>query len=282
MSKRSIITLTSAESKRLIAKAISAMPSVQRAYKRGILSLQLSTSNAYIYEELTNCSIEKADYVCGYIFDAGGCVAHMPSGKTKEYYFEKGKEKYLEFPNESPVKILEKMRETDVLIKSGNILDRNNRVGVFVGEPDGTGGEWGIALPYVMSKGVQVIVPMTLNKSVNVDLEEVMQETGIYKIDHSKTHVIAGVLPVPGQVITEIQALEILTDVQALPVAMNGVGSGEGTVTLVLKGKKRNIDEAWALISIIKGELGLQIKPFCGTCKAIEREEGCKIKARDY
>ena len=49
--KKILITLTSSESKRLIAKYVSQMPMVKKTMAEGILNLQLSTTNGFIYEE---------------------------------------------------------------------------------------------------------------------------------------------------------------------------------------------------------------------------------------
>jgi len=72
MSKNIIVTLTSAESKRLIAKSVVQLPEIKKAYENGIISIQLSTSNAYIYEELTGNKINISNHACGYIFAADG------------------------------------------------------------------------------------------------------------------------------------------------------------------------------------------------------------------
>ena len=52
----------------------------------------------------------------------------------------------------------------------------------------------------------------------------------------------------------ECHAFHILCGVKAIPVAMGGVGSGAGAVTLVLQGDEAAIEEAWHTVSQIKGE----------------------------
>ena len=46
--KKILITLTSSESKRLIAKYVSQMPMVKKTMAEGILNLQLSTTNGFM------------------------------------------------------------------------------------------------------------------------------------------------------------------------------------------------------------------------------------------
>ncbi|MDP7674759.1 MAG: hypothetical protein QGI31_08015, partial [Dehalococcoidia bacterium] len=65
----------------------------------------------------------------------------------------------------------------------------------------------------------------------------------------------AGLMPVVNaHVITEIQALEILTGVKATHVASGGVAGSEGAVILSLSGQETTVRQAFELIETIKGE----------------------------
>jgi len=65
-------------------------------------------------------------------------------------------------------------------------------------------------------------------------------------------------LPLPGLVVTECDALETLTGARALPVAIGGFGDGQGTVTLLL-GQEKGLENAWSLIESLKGEPPLEV-----------------------
>ena len=52
------ITLTPAEGKRLIAKAIACLDQVQKAYKEGMVVIATSTTCAYVAEELLQKEIK--------------------------------------------------------------------------------------------------------------------------------------------------------------------------------------------------------------------------------
>ena len=51
---KTVFTLTSAESRRLIAKAVVAMPAVKKAWSDAYLLLAGGTTNAFIAQELMN------------------------------------------------------------------------------------------------------------------------------------------------------------------------------------------------------------------------------------
>ena len=65
----------------------------------------------------------------------------------------------------------------------------------------------------------------------------------------------AGFMPVVNAlVVTEIQAIELLTGVTAVHVGSGGVAGSEGAVMLALEGEHDVVLKAFELIEAIKGE----------------------------
>lgn len=254
---RALVTLTSEESKRLIAKGIAALPIVQEARERGIIGLCICSSARYVAEELLRESLPaSAPYICGFV-SRHGLFAVPDEEAGKQLVLVNGKAVWLDWPKENITKFIKSMDAHDVIIKSGNILDPNRKAGTLVGLSNG--GEYGKYLPYMLARGITLIVPMTLNKSVPYLLDEIVLEMGITKFTPGRTHGRpCGMLPLPGWVITECDALETLTGVRALPVAMGGIGDGQGTVTLLLLGQEQGVEDAWNLIESLKGEPPLE------------------------
>jgi hypothetical protein len=255
---RALVTLTSEESKRLIAKGIAAFPIVQKARESGIIGLCICSSARYVAEELVRKHLPpSAPYICGFVSRHGlNAVSDDEGGK--QLVLVHGEAVWLDWPKENITKYIKSMNAHDVIIKSGNILDPNRKVGTLVGESNG--GEYGKYLPYILARGITLIVPMTLNKSVIYPLDEIVLEMGITKISPNRTHgQPCGMLPMPGLVVTECDALVTLTGVRALPVAMGGIGDGQGTVTLLLIGQEKGVENAWNLIESIKGEPPLEV-----------------------
>jgi len=80
---------------------------------------------------------------------------------------------------------------------------------------------------------------------------------------------LCGMMPMPGTVVTEIDAIRQLTGAEALPITVNGIGSGAGTVVLLIEGSKDRVDQAWELTQAIKKkrEPSLQDPPSpCDDC----------------
>ena len=75
MLERVLLTLTSAESKRLIGKAIASLSEVQQAYRDGIVFIATSTSTAYVVEELLHETMaEKGLFTAGVVVPRGLCL----------------------------------------------------------------------------------------------------------------------------------------------------------------------------------------------------------------
>ena len=68
------IVLTPAESKKLIAKAVARLETVQKAANKGIVALHPSSSTYFIVEELTGSKPKTNYWVCGVVTPKGMCV----------------------------------------------------------------------------------------------------------------------------------------------------------------------------------------------------------------
>ena len=59
---------------------------------------------------------------------------------------------------------------------------------------------------------------------------------------------------VPGDIFTEIEALRVLAEVEAIPVGAGGVGGAEGATWLALFGTVGQLDRAQEAIDSVSGE----------------------------
>jgi len=253
---KALVTLTPAEAKRLVARAVAAHPSVRRALEAGIVAIGLGSTNAYVVEEVLGREVDKGRYMAGFTDAAGTCVVPKEE-RLGEVVIERGR-----VVDESVSSAVKRMGAGDVLIKGANALDAHGIAGVMLAsDVGGTIAEvYGIA----KARGVEIIVPITLEKFVPGSIEEVSKEAGIQVIS-SSTGIPVGVFPVAGEVVTEIEALELLFGVEALVVGAGGVGGGEGAVSLLLKGREEDVRRAFRAVEELKGEP--PVKPVRGSCR---------------
>jgi hypothetical protein len=243
---RALVSLTPAESKRLIAKGVAVLPEVRRALEKGIVVIARGTTNAFVAEEVAGVKVEpKCHYAAGVILD-GELSANPPGIRMKPIALRRGKPTGL-----SPAEALQEFGEEDVFIKGANAVDPEGNAGVLAaGERGGTIGE---ALPVVLPRGSYLIMPVGLEKLIP-SVEQAARACGIFRFKYS-TGLPAGLVPVSNAlVVTEVQAFRALTGVEAVPVAAGGIAGSEGTAVLALEGDESQIERALSLVKSIKGE----------------------------
>jgi len=252
------VTLTPAESKRIIAKAVASMSEVKRALKKGIVIISLGTTNAYVAEEILGKKIRKNLFAAGMVTPQGTCIT--PRDKRLKRIIIKNRK----VANLQLTEVLDELDSNDVFIKGANALDPDGHAGVFTADPHG--GTVGEALGVVMSRGVHFIVPVGLEKFIPGSLLEVSRKVGITKIDKSMGTSV-GLTVVTGKIVTEIDALRMLVGVEVTPMGAGGIGGAEGAVTLLLEGDKKAVEKAWQLVKDVKGEKPLKVIPEdCKNC----------------
>ena len=255
---KALFTLTPAESKRLIAKAVVQMPEVQSAKNNGYLVVARGITNAYILEELTGRPMDKELYAAG-VNVRGVLCALAQERRIKPVTFCKNQELTID-----PQDALKEMKPGDVLLKGANAVDTTWTVGVDMASTEGgTVGQFVIPLT---ARGVKIIFPVGLEKLIPSVLEA-------SRICGNKTFTRSigasiGLQPIStGKVVTEVQALEILAGVRAVPVSAGGIGGSEGSITLVVEGDSPDVERSLEIVESLKGERPLRgTKGICEKC----------------
>lgn len=256
--ERALITLTPSEAKRLIGKAVAQMEPVREALREGIVVICLGTTNAFVAEEVIGKEVkEKGRFAIGIITPRGTCIT---SSKTrfKEIVIRKGN------VTELPLKdVLGELGPNDVFIKGANAIDPFGNAGVFLGSQ--TGGTVGMSLGILLSRGVKVIVPVSLEKLIPCPIGEVIPRLGNRRFRYSMSLPV-GMMPLPGEVVTEVEAINILFGCEGFPIGGGGVNDAEGSRCYLLEGEE--LSNAWEGISRIKGEPRIVVEEEnCGECK---------------
>jgi hypothetical protein len=246
-------TLTVAESKRLIAKAVAQMPIVKNALENGMVIIIKGTTTRYVAEEITGQKIEPAEFVTGRIMPKQPEL--LPKGKSvNNVILEKGK--VLDIPLPDAVK---KLKPGDVVMKGANALDYKNKLAAgnimvgphlgFVPGPDG--GTTGMTMPSIVARKVHLIIPVGLEKQVAgdiVDLTLKMREP------MESLNVLPSMWLLTGEIVTELEAIKILTGATAFQSSAGGVNGAEGGVWLVFRGTRDQVEKAMELTKSVKGE----------------------------
>ncbi len=237
--------LTVSESKRLIAKGLAANKDVKDRLENGIVIITLGTTNTYLAEELAGLSAPRGSFVTGRIF---------PSSKED---FAKGMKRQLEIVllKGKPVDIsysdaLNRMNAKDIVFKGANMVNYAKRqAAVCVGAPDG--GTVAKLRKYTDSGKGRWIVPVGLEKETTQDLFEIQKLTN-GDTQRSKGTVRLNVTQ--GNIYTEIEALKEFADVDIHITAKGGVDGAEGGVSLLICGKRAEVEKAENIVKQLQGE----------------------------
>ena len=255
---KALFTLTSSESKRLLAKAIACVPQVQNALKEGTVIIGAGTTNAFVLEELTGKPVDKARYTAGIIARGRQCVT-APDERLAPAVIVDGK-----VTDQNWEDATEKLDRDDVFIKGGNAIDVDGVVGVQMAHE--SGGTIGKALPIVAARGVHLILPVGLEKLIP-SVEYAANVSGTRAFDMA-IGMPVGLMPVNyGTAYTELSALEQLAAVEAVCISAGGIDGSEGSVTIAVEGPAPEVEKIFALVKNLKGEQPLSShKQRCSAC----------------
>lgn len=246
-----LVALTPSESRRLIAKAVAVLPEVKYALEKGLVVIARGSTNAFVAEEIMGISIEdKADEYCrGFIVDGelhANRKRHTERSIGYDFVLRQGKLEEIDFQE-----VMQEFTAIDVFIKGANAVDSTGEAGVLAaGTAAGTIGK---ALPAVTFAAAHLIVPVGLEKLVP-SVPAASRNCGALNFKYSTGLPCTLVPIINAEVVSEIQAFEVLTGVNATHVASGGIGGSEGTVVLSLEGSDSNIERAFELVKTVKGE----------------------------
>jgi hypothetical protein len=250
--------LTVAESKRLIGKAVAQMPIVKNALANGMVIIIKGTTNAYVAEEITGKKADHAAFVTGRIEPAKGAKYLPPVKPVNHLILEKGK--VVDIPLPDAVK---KLKAGDVVMKGANALDYKNKIAA-VNILDPAGGTTGITMPFIVGRKVHLVIPVGLEKLVAgdvVDLTLKMREP-VESLPAPPGqsgpvfpgHMIPSMWLLTGEIVTELEAINILTGATAFQSSAGGVSGAEGAVWLVFRGTPDQVKKAMELVKSVQGE----------------------------
>ena len=262
---RALFVLTTSESKRLIGKAVARMEQVQRAMEKGKILIGHGSTNVYVIEEILGK--EKASelwcrdhYVSGVLLRGNLCTI-LGTDKPPILILNKGK---VEPPALTMAETLKGFDQNSVFIKGANCLDPEGNAAAFVAHPEG--GTIGWAIGHLWAQGIPLITPVGLEKLIP-SVKKAVSLCGQQTFDYCQGLKVGLVPMIGAQVVTEIEALRILTGVEAFHIASGGQRGSEGAVTLVSEGEPAAIQKAIGLVESIKGEVPLlPRKAICETC----------------
>lgn len=245
--------ITPAAGKRLIALAMAQHPAVLAALRSGTVVIVAGTTNGYVAEEVLkglagSAGLDRSRFFRGITLPPG-----LPTAASGRLPDES------QFPGDvvivngtwqrgaSIFDVADDLKAGDVILKGANAVELSSRrAAILIGHPKG--GTAAIALQPVIGRRVRLIVPVGLEKRVADDLDQLAALMNAPEAHGPR------LFPVPGEVVTELEALALLTGATARLVAGGGVCGAEGSVWLAVSGSPAQEEAAQALLKQVAGE----------------------------
>jgi hypothetical protein len=242
--------ITPSAGKRLIAKVLTKHPAILNAIKNGTLVIIAGTTNGYVAEEILKTHNISNDFSKRHFFRG---IALPPTVKVTE---EGRLADDRKFPGDVVITggvwqkgktladVVDSLKEGDVILKGANALDLTHKqAAILIGHPKA--GTIGLALPAIVGRRVKLIIPVGIEKRVNGDLCSLAEklnapgESG-YRL-----------LPVLGEVFTELEALTALTGADVQLIAAGGVCGAEGSCWITVFGTEEQEEFAAEILASI-------------------------------
>ncbi len=245
--------LTPAAGKRLIGKAIPHHPAIRSALQSGIIAILAGTTNGYVAEELLAHLGQTGNFSKARFFRGVTLPPVKPTTQSDRLPDES------RFPGDVVLKdgvwqagktifdVVDDLKEGDIVLKGANALNLDSqKAGIYIGHPKA--GTIGAALQAVIGRRVRLILPIGLEKRVSGDIDALAQRLNTPGAHGPR------LFPVSGEIITEIEAIAMLTNACAELVAAGGIAGAEGSCWLAITGTEQQIEQVDSVVKTVSCE----------------------------
>jgi hypothetical protein len=239
--------ITPEAGKKIIAKAFVYIPEILRALKNQTIVVVAGTTNGYVAGELLN-HIEQSD---------GFSREHFHRGITfPPRYFPGSTEKpnnRSEFPGDVVIEkgvwlkgktifdVSKSINKGDIVIKGANAVDVINRkAAVLIGHPEG--GTTLSAISAIIGKRAVLYIPVGLEKRVPGNLDLIAAQINSPNASGPRLY------PISGNIVTELDAIRLITGASAEIIAAGGVCGAEGCYYVAVSGSEDQVENAAEII----------------------------------
>ena len=235
-------TLCGAESKWLIAHCIAKCNMFSPYLGNGRILFKGSTTVSCLTRLLTDTPMR----ICGRISDKGMKGPLTISDGPHFLLYERGTATDVDTCVEETIK---SFGPNDLFITGANAIDSFGNAVLLIGSPGGGG--YGTCMPSLYTEGVRTLILTGISKHIPGNISELYSKVSRKDCDFSYG-MACSLAPIPGEVITEIQAIQYFADVEALAFAKGGHTGAEDAVAIQIRGEKEQVEKVLRLIELVK------------------------------
>lgn len=237
--------VTPAMGKRLIGKGMAQLPEIQAVLEKGTLVIIAGTTNGYVAEEILTAR-GQAEGFSRVGFRRGATVA--PGRKLAK----------AEFPGDVVIvdgewqrgktifDVVNDLQAGDIVLKGANAFDSYGQAAVQIGHPQG--GTIHAALAAVFGRRARLIIPVGVEKRVFENIVSLAKLVNAPEASGPRLY------PLPGDIFTEMDAIELLTGAEVDLIAAGGIYGAEGAAWFGVSGPAGIEAAAVALVKSVRDE----------------------------
>jgi len=240
--------ITPVMGKRLIGKGVAARPDVRAVLDKGTLVIVAGTTNAYVAREVLAAigageSFTPAGFRRGIVLPPNFDASSLTSPTEQDVILVDGAWQ----EGKSIFDMADDLGPGDMIVKGANAVHlATRRAGVLIGHPQT--GTIGAAVPAVIGRRVKLLVAVGLEKRVEDDVAELVEFLNEPGASGPR------MFPMPGEVVTELDAIDALSGASSRLVSAGGVCGAEGAIWIAVTGGDSQVAAAESLIQSVADE----------------------------
>jgi len=242
--------ITPAMGKRMIGIALTKHPVIKEVLINGTIVIIAGTTNGYVAEEILK-SLGQAVGYDRYGFRRGVVTPIGFEAPAVDFpgdvFIRKGEW----IRGKTIFDVVDDLDSGDLVLKGANCFDQRGQAAVHIG--GSKGGTILAALTAIVGRRVRLIVPVGLEKRVYEDVNLIAQRCNSPGSEGPR------LMPMPGEIFTEIEAIKLWTGAEATLISAGGVYGAEGCVRLGISGTEDQIVDAHRFIMDFSNELHCEV-----------------------
>ena len=184
--------------------------------------------------------------ICGRITKNGMKRSYAESQGAHFLLYERGEIRNVDSCLEQT---LQAMGPDDLFVTGANALDAFGHAALLIGSSGGGG--YGTCMPFLYTEGIRTLILTSVMKLIPGDLTRLNPQISRKKCDFSYG-MACSLAPIPGEVLTEAQAIESYARVNALVFAKGGFSGAEASVAIQIEGEQEEVEKVLHLVEQIK------------------------------
>jgi len=235
-------TLSGRENRELIALCLAESGVLDPYLKGGRILFKGSSTVSCLTRRLTGVPLR----ICGRI-TANGMKGPLRPSEGAHFLLYQGGE--VSKVDGSAGEVLKTFGPGDLFVTGANALDAFGHAALLIGSPGGGG--YGECMGALYTEGFRTLILSSAAKLIPGDLTRLYSQVSRRSCDFS-CGMACSLAPVPGEVITETQALALFAGVEALIFARGGHTGAEDALAIQVSGERDRVEKVLDLMERVK------------------------------